>query len=70
MYLPRETTGVLLKEAERALENRLEIVRALALGQITKRDLLRWGYFATGGLLIARNGLGLAWSATTAANSP
>ena len=57
MYLPRETTGIRLREAERALENRLEIVKALSVGQITKRDLLRWGYFTAGGLLIAKNGL-------------
>ncbi|GAU81161.1 multicopper oxidase family protein [Bosea sp. BIWAKO-01] len=57
MYLPRTTTGFRLKDAERALKSRLEINKALALGQITKRDLLRWGYFATGGLLIAKNGL-------------
>ncbi len=57
MYLPRETTGVRLREARRALENRLEIVRALSVGQITKRDLLRWGFFTAGGLLIAKHGL-------------
>ncbi|GAU86702.1 multicopper oxidase family protein [Bosea sp. BIWAKO-01] len=57
MYLSRETTGVRLKEAEHSLENRREISRALSMGQITKRDLLRWGYFATGGLLIAKNRL-------------
>ncbi|MGO4739353.1 multicopper oxidase domain-containing protein [Bosea sp. 2KB_26] len=58
MYLRRETTGIRLKEAERALEDRLEFDKALASGQITKRDLLRWGYFTTGGLLITRHGLG------------
>ncbi|MGO4665677.1 multicopper oxidase domain-containing protein [Bosea sp. 2RAB26] len=57
MYLPRETTGIRLREAQRALENRLEIVKALSLGEITKRDLLRWGFFTAGGLLIAKNGL-------------
>ncbi|MGO4670269.1 multicopper oxidase domain-containing protein [Bosea sp. 2YAB26] len=57
MYLSRETTGIRLKEAERALENRLDIVKALSVGQITKRDLLRWGYFTAGGLLVAKNGL-------------
>lgn len=57
MYLPRETKGIRLREAERALENRLEIVKALSVGQITKRDLLRWGYFTAAGLLVAKNGL-------------
>ncbi|MGO4672136.1 multicopper oxidase domain-containing protein [Bosea sp. 2YAB26] len=57
MYLPRETTGIRLREAQRALENRLEIVKALSLGEITKRDLLRWGFFTAGGLLVAKNGL-------------
>ncbi|MGO4736600.1 multicopper oxidase family protein [Bosea sp. 2KB_26] len=57
MYLPRLTKGLRLREAQRALENRLEIVKALSVGEITKRDLLRWGYFTAGGLLIAKNGL-------------
>ncbi len=57
MYLPDKTTGIRLKEAQRALENRLDIVKALSVGQITKRDLLRWGYFTAGGLLIAKHGL-------------
>ncbi|MGO4815840.1 hypothetical protein AB4156_40760, partial [Cupriavidus sp. 2MCAB6] len=56
-YLPRLTKGLRLREAQRALENRLEIVKALSVGEITKRDLLRWGYFTAGGLLIAKNGL-------------
>jgi FtsP/CotA-like multicopper oxidase with cupredoxin domain len=58
VYLSRETTGIRLKEAEQALANRREIGRALSLGQISKRDLLRWGYFSAGGLLIAKSGLG------------
>ncbi|MGO4671084.1 hypothetical protein [Bosea sp. 2RAB26] len=58
MYLSRETTGVRLKEAAHSQENRREIGRALTLGQITKRDLLRWGYFSAGGLLMAKNGFG------------
>src|SRR6478609_7507290 len=57
MYLPRLTKGLRLREARRALENRLEIVKALSLGEITKRDLLRWGFFTAGGLLVAKNGL-------------
>lgn len=40
-----------------ARENRAEIVRALNLGEITRRDLFRWGIFTGTGLLAAKNGL-------------
>ena len=57
MYLPKDASRIRQAEAQNARNNRAEIVKALSQGQITKRDLLKWGIFTTGGLLIAKNGL-------------
>ena len=57
MYLPIKVSRIRQREAQRARDNRAEIIKALSTGQITKRDLLKWGIFTTGGLLIAKNGL-------------
>lgn len=57
MYLPFKTDKARLREAERARENRREIVKALSVGQISRRDLFRWGIFTTSGLLLCKNGL-------------
>jgi FtsP/CotA-like multicopper oxidase with cupredoxin domain len=57
MYLPKDASRIRQREAQNARDNRAEIVKALSQGQITKRDLLKWGIFTTGGLLIAKNGL-------------
>ena len=46
-----------LKEAEDARSNRLEIVKALSNGSITKRDLFKCGLFTATGALVAMNGL-------------
>ena len=57
MYLPFKTSQIRQREAQNARNNRAEIVRALSQGEITKRDLLKWGIFTTAGLLVAKNGL-------------
>lgn len=57
MYLPWTASKRRLREAENARRNRLEIVKALADGQITRRDLFRWGLFTTTGMLAMKNGL-------------
>ncbi|SFV36974.1 multicopper oxidase family protein [Hyphomicrobium facile] len=57
MYLPKDASKIRQREAENARRNRAEIVKALADGQITKRDLFRLGIFTAGGVLIAKNGL-------------
>lgn len=46
-----------LREAERAKANRLEIVRALSHGQVTRRELIKWGLFTAGGALAMKQGL-------------
>ena len=57
MYLPFFASKARQREAQNARNNRAEIVKALSLGEITKRDLLRWGIYTTGGLLVAKHGL-------------
>jgi FtsP/CotA-like multicopper oxidase with cupredoxin domain len=57
MYLPFSASKLRQREAQNARNNRAEIVQALGSGQITKRDLLRWGIYTTSGLLVAKNGL-------------
>ena len=37
--------------------HRAEIVKALSIGQITKRDLFKWGIYTTTGALALKNGL-------------
>ena len=46
-----------LKEAENARKNRLEILKAWSQGQISRRDLLKWGLFTAGGVLMMKQGL-------------
>jgi FtsP/CotA-like multicopper oxidase with cupredoxin domain len=57
MYLPFRSSQARLREAENARNNRLEIVKALSVGQITKRDLFKWGIFTGAGYLANKNGL-------------
>ncbi len=56
-YLPRIASRIRYLEALNARKNRLEIVAALSQGQVSRRDLVRWGIFATGGALALKNGL-------------
>ena len=57
MYLPKDASRLRQKEAQRARDNRAEIVRALGQDQISKRDLFRWGIFTGLGALAFKNGL-------------
>jgi manganese oxidase len=57
MYLPLHASKARLKEAENARNNRLEIVKALSQGQVSRRDLIKWGLFTTAGLLAPIHGL-------------
>ncbi len=57
MYLTGKSSRRRLSEAENARRNRLEIVKALADGQVTRRDLVRWGIFTAGGVLAFKHGL-------------
>ncbi len=57
MYIKPEASRVRLREAENARRNRAEIVRALSIDQISRRDLFRWGIFTAAGTLALKNGL-------------
>ena len=57
MYLSHKASATRLREAQRARDNRAEIVKALSIGQITRRDLYKWGNFTTTGALAFKNGL-------------
>ncbi|HSB82615.1 MAG TPA: copper oxidase, partial [Candidatus Methylomirabilis sp.] len=57
MYLPWNASKARVKEAENARKNRLEIVQALSHGQVSRRDLIKWGLFTGAGLLVPKQGL-------------
>jgi FtsP/CotA-like multicopper oxidase with cupredoxin domain len=57
MYLTGRESRIRQREAQRARENRAEIVKARSLGQITRRDLIRWGIVTASGALALKNGL-------------
>jgi FtsP/CotA-like multicopper oxidase with cupredoxin domain len=57
MYLPPKASRIRQREAQKARDNRAEIVRALSQGQISRRDLIKWGIFTTAGTLALKNGL-------------
>jgi hypothetical protein len=56
-YLSPKASRIRLREAQNARNNRAEIVKALSLGQITRRDLYKWGLLTTGGVIALKNGL-------------
>jgi len=57
MFLPKKPSKLRLRDAENARRNRLEIVKALSQGQVTRRELLKWGIFTTAGFLAHKGGL-------------
>lgn len=57
MYISKNASRIRQREAQNARNNRAEIVKALSSGQITKRDLFKWGIFTAGGVLAMKNGL-------------
>lgn len=57
MYLSKNASASRRREAANARNNRLEIVKALSHGQISRRDLIRWGLFTVTGALALKNGL-------------
>src|SRR6187431_395963 len=57
MYLPFKASRIRQLEAQKARDNRAEIVKALSHGQITRRDLYKWGIFTVAGGLALKNGL-------------
>src|SRR3954470_16861406 len=57
IYLPRNASKAQLREAENARKNRLEIVKAYSQGQISRRDIFKWGLVTAGGLIAPIGGL-------------
>jgi FtsP/CotA-like multicopper oxidase with cupredoxin domain len=57
IYLPKKSSKRKLKEAEDARKNRAEIVKALSQGQVSRRELVKWGLFTSAGLLAPIGGL-------------
>src|SRR3954451_3941406 len=57
IYLPWNASKAKLREAENARKNRVEIVKALSHGQVSRRELVRWGLFTTAGILAPIGGL-------------
>jgi FtsP/CotA-like multicopper oxidase with cupredoxin domain len=57
MYISRNASAARQREAENARQNRAEIIKALSHGQISKRDLFRWGIYTATGALALKNGL-------------
>jgi manganese oxidase len=55
-YLSSKESRRRQKEAQNARNNRAEIVKAHSIGQITRRDLYKWGILTAGGLAM-KNGL-------------
>ncbi len=57
MYISPNASRIRQREAQKARDNRAEIVKALSLGDITRRDLFKWGIFTGMGALALKNGL-------------
>ncbi|MBB3543200.1 multicopper oxidase domain-containing protein [Rhizobium sp. BK399] len=57
MYILSNASRIRQREAQLARENRAEIVRALNQGEVTRRELLKWGIFTASGYLACKNGL-------------
>src|SRR5215475_3975143 len=76
MYISRHASPARQREAQRARDNRAEIIKALSIGQITRRDLYKWGIFTATGALALKNGLSpfarsaFAWVPTGTPRSP
>src|SRR5262249_37835151 len=70
MYISNKASRIRQREAQRARDNRAEIVQALSAGQITRRDLYKWGIFTATGALALKNGLSPSASSAFAAAPP
>jgi FtsP/CotA-like multicopper oxidase with cupredoxin domain len=57
MFIDKNASALRRREAENARRNRQEIARALTLGDVTRRDLFKWGLLTAGGIIACRNGL-------------
>jgi hypothetical protein len=56
-FLPWNASKARLREAENARKNRLEIVKAISQGTVSRRELFKWGLITGAGLLAPIQGL-------------
>jgi FtsP/CotA-like multicopper oxidase with cupredoxin domain len=57
MFISKDACRIRQIEAQNARNNRAEITKALSVGEVTRRDLFKWGIFTVGGSLALKNGL-------------
>jgi FtsP/CotA-like multicopper oxidase with cupredoxin domain len=57
MYLPWKASKKRIREAERARQNRAEVIRAHSIGQITRRDMVKMGVMTAAGTWVLKGGL-------------
>jgi FtsP/CotA-like multicopper oxidase with cupredoxin domain len=57
IFLSNKASPARQREAQNARNNRAEIVKALSTGEITRRDLYKWGIFTATGALALKHGL-------------
>ena len=70
MWHDKKSSSTRLRAAQNAFRNRQEILKAWSQGQISRRDLLKWGIFSVGGVLVAKSGLSPFVGAARADNIP
>src|SRR5450432_4917465 len=56
-FLPWNASKTRLREAENARKNRLEIVKAVSQGTVSRRELFKWGLITGAGLIAPIHGL-------------
>ncbi|HEY7401988.1 MAG TPA: multicopper oxidase domain-containing protein [Candidatus Angelobacter sp.] len=56
-FLSEKSSSARLREAENARKNRAEVLKAYSTGQVSRRDLMKWGLITTGGFLAPIHGL-------------
>ena len=70
-FLSEKASKARLREAERARQNRWDIIKAHSQGQVTRRDLIKMGVLTSAGLLVPISGLSpFARSAFADSNIP
>ena len=57
MYLSPKASKAQLRQALNARRNRLEFLKALSQGKLTRRELIKWGLFTGAGVLAFKHGL-------------
>ncbi len=55
-WLSEKSSKARLREAENARRNRQEMIKAHSTGQVSRRDLIKWGLITGAGLLLPMNG--------------